>query len=51
MSQKYFDRLLKGSGRTQKEVKSKFGTRMLEKMGWEKGLGLGKNKDGMTECI
>ena len=24
---------------------------MLEKMGWNKGLGLGKNKDGMVDCI
>ena len=51
MSQKYFDRLLTGSGTSNKEVKSKFGLKMMEKMGWNKGAGLGKNLDGMTECI
>ena len=30
MSQKYYDRLLTGTGETNKEVKSKFGTKMLE---------------------
>ena len=40
-----------GTGETKKEVKSKFGTKMMESMGWEKGKGLGKNLDGMTDCI
>jgi len=30
---------------------NKFGQRMLEKMGWQTGAGLGKNEDGMTEHI
>ena len=51
MSKKYYDRLLLGTGETKKEVKSKFGTKMMESMGWEKGKGLGKNLDGMTDCI
>ena len=51
MSQKYFDRLLVGSGKSNKEVKSKFGLKMMEKMGWNKGTGLGKNQDGMLDCI
>lgn len=51
MSRKYFDRLLTGSGETNKEVKSKFGSKMMEQMGWEKGKGLGKHEDGMTDCI
>lgn len=51
MSKKYYDRLLTGTGETKKEVKSKFGTKMMESMGWEKGKGLGKNLDGMTDCI
>ncbi len=28
-----------------------YGQRMLEKMGWEKGQGLGSNNDGMVEAI
>lgn len=27
------------------------GQRMLEKMGWQKGQGLGKEKDGMTDAL
>ncbi|CAK0826793.1 unnamed protein product, partial [Prorocentrum cordatum] len=27
------------------------GKRMMEKMGWSKGQGLGKDKQGMTSCI
>lgn len=51
MSKKYYDRLLTGTGETSKEVQSKFGLKMLEKMGWAKGKGLGKNEDGMVDCI
>lgn len=28
-----------------------FGQKMMEKMGWEKGKGLGRNADGMTQAI
>lgn len=30
---------------------NKFGQRLMEKMGWEKGKGLGANENGMTEHI
>ena len=51
MSKKYYDRLLTGSGSTERAVKSKFGMKMLESMGWTKGAELGKNENGLTECI
>ena len=51
MSKKYFDRLLAGSGATEKRVKSKFGEKILAKMGWEEGKGMGKKLDGITDCI
>ena len=51
MSRKYFDRLLTGTGETSKEVKSKFGMKIMQGMGWEQGKGLGKSEDGMRDCV
>ena len=51
MSRKYYDRLLVGSGSTNKEVKSEYGSKLMEKMGWKKGDGLGRTMDGIVECI
>ena len=42
MSKKYFDKLMTGSGATNKKVKSKFGEAMLKKMGWSEGKGINK---------
>ncbi|KAL9655213.1 hypothetical protein ABK040_008988 [Willaertia magna] len=33
------------------EDKSRFGFKLLEKMGWKEGDGLGKKRDGMTEHV
>ena len=51
MSRKYFDKLMVGSGSTTKTVKSKFAAKIMEQLGWEAGKGLGKNEDGMKDCI
>lgn len=32
-------------------MKSQFGLKMLQKMGWTPGEGLGKNKEGSTEPL
>ena len=51
MSKKYFDKLMLGSGKTNKMVKSKFGEKIVAQLGWEQGKGLGKKEDGLKECI
>ena len=51
MSRKYYDKLMTGSGSTTMKVKSKFGAKIMEQFGWDKSKGLGKNEDGMTDCI
>ncbi|XP_013773557.1 PIN2/TERF1-interacting telomerase inhibitor 1-like [Limulus polyphemus] len=38
-------------GKLWSEDNSKFGQKLLEKMGWKKGKGLGKNEDGNPEHI
>ena len=51
MSKKYFEKLMVGTGSTTKVVKSKFGAKIMEQMGWSDGKGLGKAEDGMKDCI
>ena len=51
MSRKYFDKLIQGTGSTTKKVKSKFGEKLMAKMGFKEGEGLGLNGDGRVECI
>ena len=51
MSKKYYDRLLVGTGQTSKEVQSAYGEKLMAKMGWKKGDGLGKTMTGITDCI
>ena len=51
MSQQYKERLLAGSGYSNRKVESDFGSKMLKMMGWSEGKGLGKNEDGISECV
>lgn len=40
-----------GKGVTKATAYGGFGQKMLEGMGWQKGDGLGKNRDGMKSAI
>ena len=51
MSKKYFEKLSKNSATSNKEYSSAFGLKILEKFGWQKGDGLGANRDGTRDCI
>ena len=51
MSKKYYEKLLAGTGKTSKVVKSKFAEKLMMNMGREQGKGLGKHETGMKECI
>lgn len=42
---------LNSRGKEQSEVLNKFGQKMLEKMGWTSGKGLGANEQGITEHV
>ena len=51
MSRKWFDMLSNGKGTTEREVKSKYGAKMMEKLGWSKGDVLGKKKEIMQGLV
>ena len=51
MSKKFYDKLALGTGTSNKEVKSKFGSKIMAQLGWQAGKGLGANEDGRKECI
>lgn len=51
MSQKYKAKLARSSGISSKIVSGGVGEALLLKMGWNPGEGLGKNKDGVKECV
>jgi Pin2-interacting protein X1 len=51
MSQRYKEKVLSSSGISHKKFTSELGIKLLTKMGWKEGNGLGKNQHGRTECI
>ncbi|KRX00093.1 hypothetical protein PPERSA_07200 [Pseudocohnilembus persalinus] len=51
MSQRYKERLLNNNGISNKKFESELGIKLLEKMGWKQGNGLGKSQHGMTDCL
>ncbi|CAD8096723.1 unnamed protein product [Paramecium primaurelia] len=51
MAQKFKERLLQGTGVSNKKFESDYAMKLMQKMGWNQGQGLGKNKDGQTDCV
>jgi Pin2-interacting protein X1 len=51
MSQKFKDKVLAGSGFSNRKVESDYAMKLMMKMGWSEGKGLGKKDDGQTECL
>lgn len=42
MAEKYRERILKSSGISHKKVESEYAKKLMMKMGWSEGKGLGK---------
>lgn len=42
MAEKYRERILKSSGISNKKVESEYAKKLMMKMGWSEGKGLGK---------
>ena len=51
MSKKYYENLMASSGSTSIAFKSKFGSKIMSNLGWEKGKGLGLNEHGIVAPI
>ncbi len=47
----YRNKMLTSTGVSSKESYSDIGNKLMNMMGWKKGEGLGKNKDGIKECV
>lgn len=51
MSKKYQDKISQGTGYSSIQFECDYGLKLLKKMGWNQGQGLGVQEDGMKECI
>lgn len=51
MASKYRDRLLQSSGVSNIRVESEYAKKVMAKMGWKEGNGLGKNQHGSKDCV
>lgn len=51
MASKYRDRLLQSSGVSNIRFESEYAKKLMQKMGWKEGNGLGKNQHGNTDCV
>lgn len=51
MSKKFREKVLQGSGFSNKKFECDYGLKLLKKMGWTEGNGLGREEKGMTSCI
>jgi len=51
MSKKFREKILKGSGFSNRKFESEYGMKLLKMMGWSEDKGLGKKETGMKECI
>jgi len=51
MSKKFLNKLSEGNFTSTNKVKSEFGEKMLKRMGWKEGQGLGKKNQGNAEPV
>jgi len=51
MSRKYNEKIVQGSGYSTIKFQCDYGLKILEKMGWTEGKGLGVQENGRQECV
>ncbi len=51
MASKYRDRLLQSSRVSKIRFEREYAKKIMKKMGWKEGNGLGKNQHGTTDCV
>lgn len=51
MASKYRERLMQNSGISNRKVESEYAKKLMMKMGWSEGKGLGKQEHGVVDCV